>query len=297
MSFRVGGAQGLRKSIESKNTCTAVYSSGLQVSGTFTDVLLSTDNRPYFIKTSGSTSLAVNNKQMRGHGKEYHQDGFSSPIGRLREYSTPLENFTFSELKNIGIEKGKNVILVFESGITVSGEVEKISSTEGKIQLISFKNCTVKDRNENLLFDPSWGNYDMAVGEKIVSVFCGAADKEAYEEIVYKSGTGTYRPQYDDKTLELHHLYHQVRNCRQNHTNYDFLENVWHQLKQSHQDDWLCALEILEILDHEEIEPVMALEINNYLEHKSATEPELRKLIRDGFYLIKHPVEQKLVSM
>jgi phenylalanine-4-hydroxylase len=37
MSFRRGGAYGLQKAIDSKNTCTAVYSSGLQVSGTFTE--------------------------------------------------------------------------------------------------------------------------------------------------------------------------------------------------------------------------------------------------------------------
>src|SRR3569833_1051083 len=34
MAFRIGGAYGLKKAVESKNTCTAVYSSGLQVSGT-----------------------------------------------------------------------------------------------------------------------------------------------------------------------------------------------------------------------------------------------------------------------
>src|ERR1700761_8584235 len=37
MSFRVGGNYGLQKAIESKNTCTAVYSSGLQVSGVFSE--------------------------------------------------------------------------------------------------------------------------------------------------------------------------------------------------------------------------------------------------------------------
>ena len=36
MAFRRGGAFGLRKAVESKNTCTAVYSSGLQVTGIFT---------------------------------------------------------------------------------------------------------------------------------------------------------------------------------------------------------------------------------------------------------------------
>jgi len=28
--------------------------------------------------------------------------------------------------------------------------------------------------------DPSWGSYDMAVGEKITSVFAGAADSEQF---------------------------------------------------------------------------------------------------------------------
>ena len=32
------------------------------------------------------------------------------------------------------------------------------------------------------IFKPEWGNYDMAVGEKIISVFCGAADKDAYDQ-------------------------------------------------------------------------------------------------------------------
>jgi phenylalanine-4-hydroxylase len=70
---------------------------------------------------------------------------------------------------------------------------------------------------------------------------------------------------------------------------------VWQQLQRDHQDDWLCALEILEILDHGDIEPQLAAEVRSFLEHKAATQPELTKLINDGFYLIKHPVEQKLV--
>jgi len=66
-------------------------------------------------------------------------------------------------------------------------------------------------------------------------------------------------------------------------------------LQKHHHDDWLCALEILEILEHEDIEPALAAEIRTFLEQKAADEPEYKKLINDGFYLIKHPVEQKLV--
>jgi phenylalanine-4-hydroxylase len=135
----------------------------------------------------------------------------------------------------------------------------------------------------------------MAVGDKIVSVFCGAADKEEFLEIAYKSNTLTQHTSYDHNTIELHKLYQQVRNRRHNGGDYGFLGNVWLMLQKYHHDDWLCALEILEILDHEEIEPDLAADIRSFLKQKAIDQPEFKKLINDGFYLIKHPVEQKLV--
>ncbi len=39
MAFRVGGLEGINKAIECKNTATCEYSSGLQVSGVFTEVI------------------------------------------------------------------------------------------------------------------------------------------------------------------------------------------------------------------------------------------------------------------
>jgi len=294
MSFRVGGAYGLQKAIESKNVCTAVYSSGLQVSGVFT-AFVTAHKEPVFIKTTGPSALSVSNKQIKGHGKDYHRDGFSSPVGKLKGHALPLEDLSIADLNYFGIEEGKECTLQFESDITVNGLVKYIHSSNGKIQLITFTNCTVRDKEGRLLFDPSWGVYDMAVGEKITSVFCGAADKDAFVEIAYKSNTGTHHPVYDYNTIELHKLYQQVRDRRHNGGEYGFLGNVWFELQKHHHDDWLCALEILEILEHEEAEPGLALEIRTFLEQKAANEPEYKKLISDGFYLIKHPVEQKLV--
>jgi phenylalanine-4-hydroxylase len=295
MSFRVGGVYSLKKAIESKNTCTAVYSSGLQLTGTFTDFIANENKEPVFIKTTGPSALAINNKQIKGHGKEHHKDGFSSPVGKLNEHAKPLENLTIAELNYFGIAEGKETVLDFESGTTVIGLVKKIITSNGKTQLITFDDCTVKDKEGKVLFDPGWGVYDMAVGEKIISVFCGAADKEAYVEIAYKSNTGTHQPVYDHNTLELHKLYQQVRDRRHDGGDFGFLGNVWLRLQKTHQDDWLCALEILEILEHEEIEPGLAEEIRTFLEQKATNEPAFKKLINDGLHLIKHPVEQKLV--
>jgi phenylalanine-4-hydroxylase len=294
MSFRVGGAYGLTKAIESKNTCTAVYSSGLQLTGTFTG-FNEHHGEVTYIRTNGPSALAVDNEQLDGHGKDYHSDGFSSPVGKLKGHAMPMENHSVDELNYFGIEPGKSTILNFESGITVEGTVTSICSSGGKVQLITFSNCTVTDENKNILFDPAWGTYDMAVGEKIVSVFCGAADKDAFVDVVYKSGTGTHHMVYDKRILELHNLYQQVRNRRHTGGDFGFLGNVWFMLQKSHHDDWLCALEILEVIEHEGVQPQLANEIRLFLEQKAANEPEYRKLISDGFYLIKHPVEQKLV--
>jgi phenylalanine-4-hydroxylase len=295
MSFRRGGAYGLQKAIDSKNTCTAVYSSGLQVSGTFTEFTTDKNGEPAFIKTTGETALAVGNKQLKGHSKNYHKDGFSSPVGKLKGYEKSLEDLTSDELRSAGIETGKEISLTFESGITVSGKVADIITKNNKNVLIKVEKCTVLDEKRRILFDPSWGVYDMAVGEQITSVFCGAADKDAFLEITYKSKTGTHHPEYDQKTKELHQLYQQVRNRRHNGGDLDFLGNVWLMLQKFHHDDWLCALEILELLDHEGAEPVLAAEIKRFLKGKTVAQPEYKKLINDGLYLIKHPVEEKLV--
>lgn len=291
MAFRVGGAYGLQKGMDSKNTCTIVYSSGLQVSGIITDFKQDAGGNPVFIKTTGPSALSFNNKQLNGHGKDYHKDGFSSPVGKLKGQEKPLEDLSADELKKAGIIIGKTTTLHFASGYVVVGVVDGILFNENKITLITFKNCTVTDDNGQIVFQPEWGVYDMAVGEKITSVFCGAADKETFEVIGYQPKTNTYHAHYDDKTILLHKLYQQVRDCRQNKGGYKVLADVWHDLQENYKEDWLCALEILEILDQEEIMPTIAAEAQAFLETRAANEPELEKLISDGLYLINNPVE------
>lgn len=295
MAFRVGGAYGLKKAVENRNTCTVVYSSGLQVSGIFVD-LKEDANGVYHLKTLGETALAVNNKELESHGKDYHRDGFSSPVGKLKGINKSLEDFSEDQLAEAGIKTGDEVVLNFESGVTVNGKVKRIHSSNHKIQLITFTGCTVTGKDGEKLFEPDWGVYDMAVGEKIVSVFCGAADKDKFLDIAYKSETETYHAKYDESTLELHHLYQQVRNRRTTRGDFGYLGNVWRMLQSYHHDDWLCPLEILEILEQEQVEPMLALEIRQFLTHKAFTEPEFTKLINDGLYLIAHPAQESLVS-
>lgn len=292
MAFRVGGAESVLKAIECKNVATAVYSSGLQVTGVFTDLGLNTSNEVTFLKTTGPSALAFNNKQLGGHGKQYHADGFSSPVGKLKGVEMPLESFDEAELQNIGLIKGDKGELVFESGIKVSGTVEDLLFLENKLVLISFNNCTVTEANGNYLFKPEWGMYDMAVGEQIISVFNGAADKEQFEEIVVVSTTNTHKIEYDTPTIALQNLYQQVRDMRMNDSSLDEIPAIWQALKSNHRRDWLLSLEILELLSTHKVFPEVKKEIKIFLDMKASSEEEYRKLIRDGLYIIEHPVTQ-----
>ncbi len=296
MAFRRGGTESVMKAIACKNVATAVYSSGLQVSGIFTDMGISASDEVTFIKTTGPSALAFNSKQLQGHGKDYHADGFSSPVGKLKNVSQLLEDFTHANLENAGIIVGHQTKLLFDSGIKVVGLVKVILKENDKVILIAFNNCTVTESNGNILFRPEWGTYDMAVGAKITSVFNGAADKDAFEAITLVSEEKTHQLTYDAKTLKLHELYQTVRQIRESDENHDQLARIFEDLKLNHRHDWLCALEVLEIVYHKKSHQQLAKEIQVYLEIKASKEPDHTKLINDGLHVIKNPVSQLIIE-
>lgn len=296
MSFRKGGAESVLKAIESRNPCTAVYSSGIQVTGIFTDIGMDKNDELLFIKTSGPSALSYENKQLIGHGKDVHHDGFSSPVGKLKDVEKALEDFNEQDLASNKLIVGENTKITFESDIQLEGVVKSIVKKNNKILMISFENCTVKTKEGQFLFKPDWGVYDMAVGEKITSVFCGAADKDAYEEIPHVSKTIAVKINYDERTKILHQLYQQVREIREKDIDFDELPKIFNTLKTDFRADWLCALEILEILDQHQLDKKLCASIKIYLDMKASNEPELKKLIEDGIGLIKNPVTQLIIQ-
>ena len=87
------------------------------------------------------------------------------------------------DLKEYGIIEGKKTTLNFESGVKVKGEIiTGKRDLQGKIILISFKDCTVTFLNQ-VLFKPNLGIYDMVVGESIKSAFAGPASPDSFDDV------------------------------------------------------------------------------------------------------------------
>jgi len=75
MALRTGGLKGLEKLIESQNIGTIELSTGLQISGLFTNVI-SFENKVIYIQTKGPTALASREKEFNGHGIDQYPEGF-----------------------------------------------------------------------------------------------------------------------------------------------------------------------------------------------------------------------------
>ena len=297
MALKVGGLHGINKAIECQNVATCEYSSGLQVSGVFTEVVTDENNAPVFLRTSGKSALAFANKELEGHGIDHHKDGFGSPIGKWKQVSASPELLTKDQLHALGIVEGKKAKIEFVSGIVVSGRVEKILRRDGKLLLITFSNCSAK-HGDRVLFDPDWGTYDMAVGERISSVFNGAADKDAYNQVALVPRERTIKVPSDAKRKRLENLYAQVRKIRESKTGYERLGEIWETQQAEHPEDWLLSMEIFEILDATDQQPELKARIEKFLNEKKAKTKDLSTLISWGFRLVdyhKKPESQALL--
>jgi len=272
MAYQIGGLEGINKAIECNNVATSQYSSGLQVSGVFDKVIVDQNNNPIYLHTTSKTALAYKNKELPGHGIDYHKDGFGSPIGNW---------------KSTDIAEGKKARLEFESGITVEGKIDKLIERDGKLLLVSFSNCRAK-YGDRVLFDPDWGTFDMAVGERITSVFNGAADKDAYNQVALVPKERTIKSPSDAKRKRLENLYAQVRKIRETKTGYERLGEIWETQQAEHPEDWLLSMEIFEILDTTEQQPDLKARIEKFLKRKKTETKDLTTLISWGFRLVEY---------
>jgi phenylalanine-4-hydroxylase len=286
MAYRVGGLESVSKAIECKNICTAVFSSGLQVSGVFSKVYTDAHQAIKYINTTGPTSLAFKDQLLQGHDANYHAHGFGSPVGKLKDATKSLEDYTTADLISAGIIVDHVIALAFENGILVEGKLVGQTYMEDKLVLLSFADCKVTDKEGQVFFEPAWGMFDMAIGDTIVSVFNGSADKNAIEDQLYVSEQPTYQQNYTAKDLKYQSLFKQIRDYREHGKSDDSLNEIWQQIKNDFETDWLGAMELLELADTMPTQQVLAEELRTQLKRQSEKYPAYSKLIRDGLKII-----------
>lgn len=284
MAIRKGGLEGLQKLIKSKNLGTIELSTGIQVSGQFTK-LLEFNGKPIYFQTKGPTALSYREKELVGHGSKTHAHGFGSPVGKLKGINLAIEDMSPRDLRAYDVYEGEQISFEFEGGIEVKGEI--ITGTrnlQGKILLISLKNCSVTYQDE-LLFRPEWGQYDMAIGKKVISAFAGPADVKSFDLITHKTSSNTIKSKKTPEREELESLYTSVRNIREGKNTKFSLEAAFEILQKYHSKDWLLSVEIFELAFGQDEK--LASKVWQHLEQLKLQRPKVAHLIDGGVEMAK----------
>ena len=76
MAFTNGGLKSVKEAIKCKSVSTFTLDSGIQISGIPKSILH--DDKINFYIFDGPVQLSYKNNQLKGHGAEYHSEGYSS---------------------------------------------------------------------------------------------------------------------------------------------------------------------------------------------------------------------------
>ncbi len=298
MSFKIGGAYGLECAKKARTINTVELNSGLQISGQIINYLIldSTkalrDQTVTYLQLEGPSQLSFEGFELKGQGCKQHAHGFGTPVGKLKGSSKCLSEFSVSDLKSLHIQTNEIVTLEFESGIIVEGYLQNILSEKNKILLLSFKDCKVT-LVEKVLFDPAWGQFDMAVGSQVTSVFGGAADRDAFgatEDFVAKR---VVSPKRTPEFMALNELFGKIKNVRKTFSestrasSEKTLDGIIERLNKDFPSDWLSRLEILEICVKYNLNPKGLNTVQDFIARKSTETSEDSNSLREGLRLIE----------
>jgi phenylalanine-4-hydroxylase len=228
--------------------------------------------------------MAYQNKELKGHNKLQHPNGFAVPVGRIKNMEYSGIQLKKSDFLHAGISEGKRFSIEMESGVRLSGLALNFLEKKGLVLGIEVQDYIIS-LNNNILYRNS--GIDLFVtGENVTSVFAGPADIEAFQPSVNVPKEKTHKIVYDSKTLKLHKLYGLVREIREKQCDEYLLYKIIQIVHKYFPDDWLLSLEVLELTETKFPFPKLSSLLRDYLSKLKGRKPELKKLIEDGINLI-----------
>ena len=267
LSWKKGGVYGVHQALKSKTLNTVELDSGLQISGVL-EKKIQQKNQICFLKFSGPCQLSFQGKEIPGQGKDYHKQGYSTPLGLIT-------------IKSRELREGQTLNLRFPSGIKLKGEVTGKTERKGQLLLITFKNCLIQ-RGQDTLYEPHWGPFDLAVGGSVVSVFSGPADETSFDlKDTFKPSVIPQRnpsPEEKDR-FKIYRAVFSLEKEKDLKKKQKKLIKLFMQSQNKVPPLWLA---ILELLQQTKKLPENKQEILNYLNQLKKAHPSLKSLIKEG---------------
>jgi phenylalanine-4-hydroxylase len=248
-----------------------------------------------YLGFTGPTLIGMKDKVLPGQGVDHHRQGFGTPIGRVSvevkqsgqgaSSHQDLGGLTDTEVNRIGIRPGADLILTYETGAVVTGRVNAIHIIEGQLRILTLSRARAVFKNE-LLFDPAWGEFDIAVGTRVLSAYGGPADRTAFGDTEDFTRKLVPRRIFEDEVLSTHRLYEEVRKLLDEANGSVELNLVLSNLVKTAAaiapNDWLIQVELLEAAEKLNAPKEIKNQIESALGAISAAKPDSARHIEDA---------------
>lgn len=150
-----------------------LFENGTAAEGKLAKAIRDSQGNTAYLSFSSETRLLVTKGQagafkvLPGQGFAQHAQGFGMPVGS--PFAENVAWFTKADWKNKGISEGSLVHLKYKSGVEIIGQLEKFQVDEaGMVRVLKFVSGTAEVRmGEQILFEQSWGTYDLLVGTRV----------------------------------------------------------------------------------------------------------------------------------
>ena len=262
MAYQTGGINGIKKAKGSKTVTSTILDSNLSVSGVLENYH-SDDDKPSYLQFNGPTQLCYNKKEIQGHSKEYHREGFGCPIGTIKDINKSLHQCNKLELSSLNIIEGSKTTIQYNNGIEISGNVKEIRYIDERPLIIKLNKCTVK-LQEHILFEPEWGEYDLISGEHIKSVSGGPADYKKYYHDKNDSLNYKQSSTLSEENIELNKLFEKIQKIKSNSKNQSYITEILDKVNKHYPDEWLILFELFYVIQNDD----QFLNINNDIINK-----------------------------
>ena len=171
LAQKKGGSFALERAKDSGEIATVVLNSGLEITGVVEE-FWHDKNAICWLRLSGACALSYQGKILPRHDSARYDNGFVTPLGRLRD-GTQVSRLSTTELNRWTQQDGR-LCFSFPQGVQVRGEViGKDLDEEGRLLCITLNRWEVSGGETRIAKSPT---LTLAVGESVVSCYAGPAD-------------------------------------------------------------------------------------------------------------------------
>ncbi len=273
MAYKQGGIRALEKLQKAETVNTVQFENDIQVSGVLKKYIITKEKKLAYLQFTGPTQLSFQDKQITGHDRNYHQQGYGSPVGLIENPADLILN--------------QEIVVRYQSGVQIKGRLTKILQLSPSARILTFADATCR-YGEEILFQPDWGMFDVIIAQDVTSGFGGPADRVAYGEIDDFKAAKIEIPKYSAERIKIFSLYQSVRDFRQNKsaTEQEF-NDLFLKISQQAPDEWLLFVELVEISYARGFSPGFLKMIQFHLEKLKGDHPNMANLIDEGLLLSK----------